>query len=406
MKPIWIIGLDAGGREMLAPSLLRQIMQADVLFGGKRHLSYFADSPAHKVPIQTKIDEVVMALKQAQQNEDQAVILASGDPLCYGIGAALRRYFPAEQLHIVPAPTAFQLAFAALGEPWSEAALLSAHARPVEQILSQILAASKAAILTDDHHTPPYIAEALIQAGADPESQCAVCENLGGTEQSVIRSTLLAVQNQTFAKLNVFVVWVKAANAIKQHQTLPQPPGLPDEAFSTSAGQITKREVRLLSLAELALQPDEVLWDIGAGSGAVGIEAGRSQPRAQVYAIEKRLTLCQHIRENLSRFPTPNFHLTEGVAPNMVTDWPDPQAVFIGGSGGHLADLIQVAQRRLHSAGRLVINLATLENLHFVQTLLPEARITQVQINRGKPILASLRFEALNPVFIVTWRKK
>jgi precorrin-6Y C5,15-methyltransferase (decarboxylating) len=181
---------------------------------------------------------------------------------------------------------------------------------------------------------------------------------------------------------------------------------LPDEAFSTSAGQITKREVRLLALAELALGPDEVLWDIGAGSGSVSIEAARAQPTAHIYAVEKRAEMCGHLAENLRRFPTPNLHWVEGLAPEAIHNWPDPHAVFVGGSGKRLAEIVDTARQRLHPGGRLVLNLATLENLHTVRTLLPQACLTQVQINRAVPILDMLRFEALNPVFMAVWRKE
>ena len=153
------------------------------------------------------------------------------------------------------------------------------------------------------------------------------------------------------------------------------------------------------------MQPGEIMWDIGAGSGAVGIEAARSQPAATVYAVEKRGELIAYLQENLRRFPAANYHWAEGIAPAAIADWPDPHTVFIGGSGGHLSELIEIAQQQLHPGGRLVINLATLENLNVVRKLLPNAHITQVQINRGVPILEMLRFESLNPIFIVTWQK-
>jgi precorrin-6Y C5,15-methyltransferase (decarboxylating) len=180
---------------------------------------------------------------------------------------------------------------------------------------------------------------------------------------------------------------------------------LPDDAFLTTAGQITKREIRLLSLAELALGPGEVMWDIGAGSGAVSLEAARMQPAAVVYAIEKRAEMCEHIRENLRRFPAPNLRLTQGVAPADLAHWSDPHAVFIGGSGGQLEAILATAKSRLHPGGRLVINLATLENLQVARSLLPGAQCYQAQINRSVPILEMTRFEALNPVFVITWKK-
>jgi precorrin-6Y C5,15-methyltransferase (decarboxylating) len=428
-----VVGLTANGADSL-PSVLRvRIAAADLLVGGQRHLSYFPDFAGEKLVIAAEVEPVVQRLQQALAAGERGVVLASGDPLWYGIGATLRRYFPAEVLEIIPAPTAFQLAFAALAEPWSDAALLSAHARPLAAVVVGVLAAPKAAILTDMQHTPAVVAQALLAAGLPPAARCAICENLGSPEQRVVQTELGRVGEETYAPLNVLVVWrnvgeqgtasaERQVGGVGEHILSPsnlptfEPkasygrpsilPGLPDDAFSTSAGQITKREVRLLALAELALGPGEVLWDIGAGSGAVSIEAARSQPSAAIYAVEKRAEMGWHFQENLRRFPAANVCWIEGVAPTATHDWPDPHAVFIGGSDKKLAEIIETVQERLHPHGRLVINLATLENLHLAHALLPQARVTQLQVSRGVPILDMLRFEALNPIFMVTWRKE
>ncbi len=442
--PILVVGLSAAGAKQLPPNLLKRITPADVLVGGLRHLDYFPHFKQETITIEANIPTVVERLKQATASQQQVVVLASGDPLYYGIGATLRRYFPARQLEIIPSPTAFQMAFAALAEPWHDALLLSAHGRPLADVVTQLISlhedlppenspirdinAPKAAILTDNQHTPAVIAQALLAQGLSRHSRCAVCENLGSAEQRVVQTRLGEVGQHSYASLNVFVVWAggdvkegfrnqglgardqELGSSICQSPNLliPQssPPGLPDEAFSTSAGQLTKREIRLLSLAELALQPHEIMWDIGAGSGAVAIEAARSQPTAIVYAIEKRAEMYRYGQENLRRFPAPNMQLSQGIAPANLLDWPQPHAVFIGGSGGKLADIISLAIDRLHPHGRLVINLATLHNLHTVQQQLPTATISQIQINRGVPVLEMTRFKALNPIFIITWRKE
>ncbi|MBE7552981.1 MAG: precorrin-6y C5,15-methyltransferase (decarboxylating) subunit CbiE [Anaerolineales bacterium] len=414
-----VVGLTAGGAESLPSTLRTRIAAADLLAGGQRHLGYFPDFAGEKLVIAAEIEPVVQRLQQALAAGEQAVVLASGDPLWYGIGATLRRYFPTDVVEIIPAPTAFQLAFAALAEPWSDAALLSAHARPLAAVVAGALAAPKAAILTDMQHRPAVVAQALLAGGLPPDTRCAICENLGSPEQRVVQTGLGRVGEETYAPLNVLVVWKSegeqgsggAGERLFLTSNFPTfqpsiPPGLPDDAFSTSAGQITKREVRLLALAELALGPEEVLWDIGAGSGAVSIEAARFQPSAAVYAVEKRAEMGRHFQENLRRFPAANICWTEGVAPTATCDWPDPHAVFVGGSGKKLAEIIDTAQQRLHPHGRLVINLTTLENLHLAYTLLPQARVTQLQVSRGVPILDMLRFEALNPIFMVTWHKE
>ncbi len=392
--PITLVGIN-GDADSLPAAHRAEISRADVLVGGRRHLAHFDAFSGEKIAITGKMDALAARLKTARQQGVRVVVLASGDPFFYGIGGTLRRYFPPDALRVFPAPTAFQLAFAALGEPWHDAALLSAHARPPEAIIPQILAAEKSAILTDKAHTPAAIAARLLAVGLPAETPCAVCENLGRADERIIRSTLDAARRQTFAPLNVLVVWNPLPPAA------PIPPGLPDEAFSLWRRQITKREIRLLALAELALQPGEVLWDIGAGSGAVGLEAARAQPSAAVFAVEKRPELCRHIAENQRRFPAKNYRWQQGFAPAALADWLDPHAVFIGGSGGNLAEIIAVAKKRLHPGGRLVINVVALENLHLARQLLPEARVSQIQIQRGEPILSLMRFKPLNPVFML-----
>jgi precorrin-6Y C5,15-methyltransferase (decarboxylating) len=419
--------MSDAGADSLPTTILARISAAEVLVGGRRHLSYFPEFTGEKLAITGEIDPLIPLLQQALVAGRRVVVLASGDPLYYGIGATLRRYFPAEALEVIPSPTAFQLAFAALAEPWMGAALLSAHARPLSDVVKGVLAAPKAAILTDPtQHTPEVVAQALLEAGLPTDTPCAICENLGSANQRVVRTMLGSIGYESYAPLNVVVVWNKGAEekaegtqsgsgGAREFLLSPctpaplhpyTPPGLPDDAFSTSAGQITKREIRLLALAELALGPGAVLWDIGAGSGSVSIEAGRVQPGAAIYAVEKRAELYQHFQENLRRFPASNVHGVLGEAPEVLSHWPDPYAVFIGGSGQKLSEIIQIAQQRLQPGGRLVINLATLENLQLVRSLLPEARVSQVQINRAVPILEMLRFEALNPIFMIVWQKR
>ncbi len=398
-QPITVIGLSAGGPADLSPRQLARVAAATVLMGGARQLGYFPEFAGETITVTGPLDAVLERLRQAVAAGHTVVVLASGDPLFYGIGGLLRRHFAPELLRIEAAPTAFQLAFAALAEPWDDAALLSAHAHPLETIIPQILAARLAAVLTDNHNTPAAIARRLLATGAAPTTPCAVCENLGGADERIFRATLAETAQAEFAALNVLVVWPQTAPPV------PTPPGLPDEAFSTWNQQLTKREIRLLSLAELRLQPGEVLWDIGAGSGSLCLEAARSQPTAAVLAVEKRPELCAHIRANLARFPAANLHLVEGLAPAACADWPNPHAVFVGGSSGQLEEIISLAQQRLRPGGRLVINLVVLENLATVRRWLPTATITQVQINRGVPIMDMLRFDPINPVFIVTWSK-
>jgi precorrin-6B C5,15-methyltransferase / cobalt-precorrin-6B C5,C15-methyltransferase len=420
---ILVLGMTAAGASELSGSLLERIYAADLLAGGQRQLAYLPDFSGEKLTIGASASPLIARLRLALERGERAVVLASGDPLWYGIGATLRRVFPVEALAIVPAPTAFQLAFAALAEPWHDAALLSAHGRPLANVIAAALAAPKAAILTDNDNTPPTVARALCAAGLPPTARCAICENLGGPQQRIVHATLAEAAIGSYAPLNVFVVWggedaqTRGGEDMEHVDpnivSLPRrlvasshPPGLPDDAFATDAAQITKREVRLLSLAELALGAGETLWDIGAGSGSLAIEAARAQPTAQVFAIERRAAFVAHISENQRRFPTPNLTIVAGEAPAACADLPNPHAVFVGGSSGHLAEIVALAREQLQPGGRLVVNLATVEHLAAARSLLPAARVMQVQVSRGVPIQELLRFEALNPIWIVVWTKE
>jgi precorrin-6Y C5,15-methyltransferase (decarboxylating) len=397
--PVLVVGLTGAGRETLPPDLIRRILAADILIGGARHLQQFPDFCGERLTIGRETESIVARARQGWLQEAQVVVLASGDPLWYGIGATLRHALAPEALEIIPAPASFQLAFAALAEPWHDAALLSAHGRSLDEVVSHALAASKAAILTDNSHTPVVVAKALIGAGFKPDARCAVCENLGARDQRIVRLALGDLPDHAgFAPLNVLVVWNDAP-------VQPHAPGLPDEAFVTHGGQLTKREVRLLSLSELALRENDVLWDIGAGSGSVSIEAARSRPSARVYAVERRAEFCACIRQNRERLGAFNLYLIEGSAPEACMALPSPNAVFIGGSGGELARLIEQACTRLEAGGRLVVNLVTLEHLHLVRSCLPDARVTLAQFSSGEPIQDSVRLAALNPVFVVAWKK-
>lgn len=398
MSRITVIGLHTGNRAILSSALQQHIDAADLLVGGKRHLAQFPSFSGETLSITNNIEAVFERLEVALQNGERSVVLASGDPLFFGMGGTLRRRFKPEQLEIYPAPSSFQLAFAAMGEWWQDATLLSAHGRPLERVIAQIRQSKKAAILTDNRHTPAVIARELIENGVDPISRCAVCENMGQKNETVKELMLQDCVEAHFAPLNVMLVWPLLTDA---YPTI----GIPDHLYRTEKQQITKREVRLLTLAELELSPDQIMWDIGAGSGAVSIEAGRMAPGAMIYAVEKRAIFCNHIRSNLANIPAPNVQLHEGMAPLTCRDWPDPDAIFVGGSGGYLNEIIGMAKARLKAGGRLVLNMATLENLLIARQHLPDATVNQIQIGKGQPIQEMLRFEALNPVFMVKWRK-
>lgn len=408
LPAIAILGITDAGTASLLPALAEIVACADVLVGGDRHLAFFPGHPARRIMIRSDMAALAQTLRAEHAAGHKIVVLASGDPLLYGIGSTLRRFFPADALRIYPNVSAVQLAWARIAEPWHDAGIVSAHGRALTPVIDAARRYARLAILTDSDNTPAMIATALLVARL-PNRPVVVCERLGGVDERVIRTTLAALPGQTFDPLNVLLLLPADGATIPVITPRGWSPGAPDDAFVQRVperGLITKREVRVLSLAALGLRAGDILWDVGAGSGSVAIEAARLVPSARVYAIERDPASLPLIQENCHRFQTENVTLIAGNAPEICVELPDPDAVFVGGSGGLLSAIIATAMARLRFGGRLVVNLATLEGLHEAIAAIrahgeaPE--VMQVSIGRGKAIGANTRLQALNPVFIVS----
>ena len=399
---ITVIGLH--DPRLLPAPLHERIMRCDLLAGGARHLEAFPEAAGERLMIDAQIDTLLERLTAAHVHGKQIVVLASGDPLWYGIGATLRRVFAAEDLDIIPAPSAAQLAFAALAEPWHDALLLSAHGRPLEPVLARLLGQpQRAAVLTDDRNTPATIARRLLDAGF-PDCAAAVCERLGGSEQRIIRAPLSSIAKQHFDPLNVLVLLPDADDAADE-----RPFGLYDDELEHD-GLITHLEVRAVALALLRLRPESIVWDIGAGSGSVALEAARIAWRGQVYAVEHDPERMIRLRSNLQRWGGARIHAVHGSAPEACARWPDPHAIFIGGSGGRLDELIAMCAERLRPGGHVVVNLVTLELLEEALAALRghglTATVRQVAASRSRPLRGQTYLAALNPVFVVSAEKQ
>lgn len=424
---ITVVGITDAGPASLPPRVLERVQQAEVLCGGERHLRLFPEVNAERWVIKTNVDEVVGRLK-SEAGKRRTVILASGDPLFYGIAATLRRYLPAERLEVIPNVTAVQLAFARISEPWHDAVIVSAHGRGMEPIVEAARTHSKVAVYTDDENTPAVIARGLLSAGVR-DRRAVVCEHLDGEQERITDTRLSALPQRTFAPLNVLLLLryegLEARDEPQTESAEPPSPapghqktfhvielpllGILDEEFEHDAGVITKREVRAVTLATLRLRDDSVVWDIGAGSGSVAIEAARLVRQGQVYAVEREPHRVAALQRNMKKLGTRNVHLIQRSAPDALHALPDPDAIFIGGSGGELSAIVETCCARLRSGGRIVANFATLENLHETVTRLKangfSVEITQVSIARSVSLAGLTRFEPLCPVFVVTgWR--
>ncbi len=446
MATIHIVGIGLDGVAGLSNSILNLVNSAALLAGSDRHLSYFPQHPAPKIILRDLTETVVeiqqrlaaweqqiivddseelkierfSSLIQSPANTQQyhIVILVSGDPLFFGLGRLLLTWFPPEDLIFHPHVSSIQLAFNRIKIPWQDAVIVSGHGRSLEK-LNQALQenAEKIAVLTDNINTPAAIANLLLSLDLPNNYQFWVCENMGGTEEKVQSIPINQVHCQTFAALNVVILIRQLAN-FKAPLDLSKIPcsGIPDQyflSFSDRPGLMTKREVRSLVLGELELQPNQIIWDIGAGTGSVSIEMARLFPESTIYAVEKTAAGSTLIEQNIHRFQVSNVVSIHGEAPDVLHRLRSPHRIFIGGSGGQISEILGLCSLRLITGGVIVVALATIEHLSTVldwikqrQIVEPEWRyqLLQVQLSRSVPIADLTRYSPLNPVTLIQIR--
>lgn len=399
MKRIHVIGVGVEGQEGFSPRVRELIGQAELLLGGARQLALFPEFPGEKVEIDSRLADLVDRLKKTER---RAVVLASGDPLFFGIGRTLLRNLPEEELEFVPNVSSVQYAFAKIKEPWDDAVFVSAHGRGLKGSVDRIVANDKAAVLTDEVNTPAAIAAELIDRGRDGYA-ARLCENLGTAEERIVATDVKGLLEIDAAPLNVLILIKEyEAGGEEYVPTL----GIPDEEFVTVKKLITKEEIRVVTLAKLKLRHDMILWDLGAGSGSVSIEADHLLPNGRIFAVERNPQCRDFIKTNLKKFNARHVTLVEGEAPGCLETLPDPDRVFIGGSGGNLWEILQAVDARLPAEGRVVLNAVTLDTLtaanEFFDNAGYQVEVTAVNISRTRPLTDYKMFEAYNPVYIVT----
>jgi len=406
-KAVTVVGVGDDGCASLTARAMNAIARADVLVGGERLLAFFPESRGERIAIKGGLGPLLDRVA-ALADERSVVVLGSGDPLFYGIGGTIVQRLGAEHVEVLPQISSVQWAFARVGLPWHDATLLSLHARGRRGLAVRLRRAVRAAILTDDENSPPRLAAHLLDHGA-AGFDAWVCESLAGPGERVRRFALAELAEvRDVGPLNVLLL----ARTDPAWRPPPRLPHLPEELFAKrmpKKGLITKREVRTLSLAALQLRDDAVVWDIGAGSGSVAIEAGLLCPDGHVIAVEIDDECVAMCRENLRAHGADNVDVVHGLAPAALDGLPAPDAVFVGGSKGAMDELIGIALDRLRPGGRLVVNAITLDNVaeayraFRARGLLPE--LVVASCSRGEPLARYLRYEAQNPVHIFAVEK-
>lgn len=398
---VHIIGVAPGGS--LLPEARRLVDGANMVFGGKRLLGMSPSLSGERITIKNNLAEVARLIKR-NLGRKRMVVLASGDPNLYGIASYLVSRLGRNVVDIIPNVSAMQLAFARIKESWEDAVFLSVHSRPIAGIVETVRLNDKIGIFTDGEHTPAAIARVLLEHGVDGY-QAYVCQDLGGKDERVVKADLPGLLKMRFSPLNILILFRK------KPRTRPQQIfGIPEASFRRRDGLITKQELRAVSLAKMHLTDESVLWDIGAGSGAVSIEASFLIRRGRVFAIEKNQKDIAIIQKNIKKFNTSNVEVVKTFAPDGLERLPQPTAVFIGGSGGKMEEILDFVSRRLKPGGRVVINIVALENLNAAVNALKArgfvTEVTLVNIARTTGVIELTRFEASNPVFVVTGVRK
>ncbi len=397
---ILVIGI--GGSEP-APEHLQRIAACPAVVASNRFAPLVRDlGPAvlPMAPVAAMLDALAAALA-----EGDVAVLASGDPLFFGIGRTLLDRFDPDRITFFPALSAVQLACARFRVPWDDMVFLSLHGRKAGELAARVLAHAKVMLFTDRSNSPDRIAAGLLERLGElgdleriDRLRVRVAENLGLPDERLRQGTLAEIAAMEFSPLNMMLV------EQERHDSPGTCPGLNEDEIVHSRGLITKDEVRAVILHRLRLPRRGVLWDVGAGSGSVSVEAARCSADLQVLAVERKEEEQANIRANIVRHRAWNVRLVPGTAPGILAGLPDPDRIFIGGSGGHLAEIIATCAGRLQAGGRLVVSAVLPSTARQAPRLLADrglrVDIRRLQVERKTGPDAN--WQELNPITIIT----
>ena len=405
---VHIVGIGDDGVDGMTAQARRLVEAADLLLGPGTCAPLLPAPLRSRLEAAAGLEDLVERIEAA--GSKRVVVLASGDPLFYGTARYVCGKLGKDRFEVVPHVSSMQLAFARVKESWEDAFLANLSGQSIERVIDKVRSAETVGLFTSEQWPPSAVARALLDEGID-SFQAYVCENLGSPDERVTQGTLADIANDSFGPLNVMIL-VRKARAAEPGQAGSRLFGNADECFLQSRpkrGLLTPAEVRSLALAELSLRSTSVVWDVGAGSGSVGLEAARIARDGAVHAIEMDPDDHQLIRENARRFGVTNLQPVLGRAPEAWATLPDPDAIYVGGSGRDVAMLVEQAWQRLKAGGRLVTACNSIENLAAVHALLRarsgDAAYWMVNIARGIEQMDRIRFEAINPIFLIAATK-
>ncbi len=402
---VQIIGIGDDGFEGMTTTARDLIQRAEVMVGSVQALDSATEFSGRRIETKS-LDSVVEAI--AKCDGQRIVVLATGDPLFYGMARFLCDRLGKDHFDVVPHVSSMQLAFARVKESWDEAYLTNLATQELDRVVEKIRTSEKVGLFTSPQWPPAAVAQKLLDRQID-YFLAYVCENLGSPDERVTQGELTEVAQQQFSELNVMILVRKPDVPDRPTDMVGKRMfGNPDESFlhtQPKRGLATPAEVRSMALAEMDLGMTSVVWDVGAGSGSVAVEAAMISRGGTVYAIEMDPEDYQLISENADRFGVTNLVGVLGKAPEAWEDLPDPDSIFVGGTGRSVSHIVELEVERLKPGGRLVATMGSVENVVAVREALRrcgvETSVWMISVARGTQQLESLRFEAINPTFLI-----
>jgi precorrin-6Y C5,15-methyltransferase (decarboxylating) len=400
-QPVSVIGLGCGPQDLTSVHI-REIDQSDILVGGRRNLENFKEFQGEKVEI-TKDLKGLMEFIKDQMKTKKISVIASGDPLFFGIGSRLIEALGRENILIFPNISLVSAAFSRIKTSWHDVHVISLHGQDKESELLRVLGQkNKIAVYTDPEKNPAWLAKFLIDHGVNNYALW-VLEQLGGALEKIGKYTLEAAARKHFNDPNILVL-IRRSDVEQPVTRLTL--GMPDQMFAHDKGLITKAEVRSVTLSKLRLKSEHILWDLGAGSGSVSIEASLFIKNGKIIAVEQRAERIEHIKENKKRFGVVNLDVIHATLPFDMEKLPAPDRIFIGGGGKELANIIESTGGYLKENGIMVINTVLMQNLENAVKTLKHigliTEITQVQVSRQMDMPWGEMLKAQNPVWIIS----
>jgi precorrin-6Y C5,15-methyltransferase (decarboxylating) len=391
MKRINVIGVFPG--KPLCHEAVECLNDSDIIFSGHRNREFFEATNKLIVDI-GEFKKFRIDMENAYKLGKKITVVATGDPLFYGIGKYISENYPGNEIEIIPEVSSMQVALSRIAMDSSAIYTVSLHGRNIQGLAQKIRNKYKIVIFTDTVNTPSTIADYMIRFGLT-SYRAHVFENMGYSNEKSGSYSIEELKGREFDPLNIMILTAESEYKIS----------MPDDGgFTKRNGNITKKEVRDISLSDLDIDKNTILWDIGSGSGSLAIAASFTDTEGEIYAIEKDAELCKNIQSNMEMSGC-DIKIINGIAPEILHQLPDPDAIFIGGSSGQIREIMDYSYKRLKIDGRMVINLTTIENfqraMDYIKSMKLKADISQINISKLTPVSKYTRFVPMDQIYII-----